>query len=910
MVAMPSIRLVVLSCLFRLFMATDVQHHHHASSGISIAYAQRLSIPPGWSFSTDLSFPSSASFLNSYTGIAPFSLFVPIVRSSEFDAGAKGFSFGFLSLFDTPSAEPSRISLSVCLGLRDASGAAPFLVPIWTLNIAGSLKQEGKEGLVELKVREGGLFSLLDGDKREVWNISVGELGILEMQSNGNFMILAGENRTVWQSFDNPSDSLLPGQKLTVGMEVTSRNGMYKMMMQEGALGLYKESDDYSPLLYWAFFANEALDEYFGDGVGIYSLDAAAPVNLTAFITAPNCNGGAALDRSQAYFLTRNNSFFLQDACSNNSSAIYNSSIDFYRLDDDGMPRDYGLRQLPDSTYSLGSIASSYRPCMTPNVCGSYGICSVSNDFGNALEHQCRCPSETDSRNLTGAFRLIDISNPSQGCERNVALDCGELALQSLEEVDNVAFSSMLPLFELTWRENTMPLEACKAKCSSNCSCSGVFYHRKSSFCLPFGDHTGLSNVSFISISSEEHIAFVKLQRARKSGNKLLPVIVSIAILIPISVFLVALAVYWKRYTLDPDLRKAEEELLGVLPSRPIRFSYEELRRYTADFSKRLGSGGFGSVYEGALPDGRRVAVKKLELLSHGQKEFLAEIATIGSITHMNIVALYGFCLEKQYRLLVYEYLENGSLDRWIFCKEEQDSHMLSWEARFNVALGTARGLAYLHEECPNPILHFDVKPQNILLDENLNAKLADFGLSKLVAREQSSINTQVRGTPGYIAPEWALHSIVSKKCDVYSFGMVLLELISGRKNAEIELMGSEEYYFPKWAITKTKKGEFADLLDKRLRKSISIDEKGIMEEVEAMICVALLCIHEEPEMRPSMTVVCGMLDGSVALPHNILTPSMTQTLPFRITMSGSIEMDSQSSSKICLLRKSGKENL
>ncbi|KAH7421950.1 hypothetical protein KP509_13G083100 [Ceratopteris richardii] len=452
---------------------------------------------------------------------------------------------------------------------------------------------------------------------------------------------------------------------------------------------------------------------------------------------------------------------------------------------------------------------------------------------------------------------------------------------------------SILPIFEYTWREDTMPLEACKAACISNCSCSGFFYERQSSYCLSFGDRTSLSNVTFLSIPSDDHIVFVKVQTSRGPGRNSLPVIVSSAVAVPVilTVFIL-LAIYCMRKLsiLDRGLKLAEEELLGVLPTPPTRYSYRELRRYTHHFRQRLGSGGFGSVYEGMLPDGRRVAVKNLETLSHGQKEFLAEIATIGGTSHLNIVNLYGYCLERKHRLLVYEYMENGSLDRWLFCKDEDQFHKLSWETRFKIGLSTARGLAYLHEECPKPILHFDVKPQNILLDENFDAKLADFGLAKLVAKGQSMVNTVVRGTPGYIAPEWVSHSIVSKKCDVYSFGMVLLELVSGRRNAEIELMGSEEYYFPKFAAKKAREGRFSDLIDKRLMKSAAINEQFSLEQVETVIRVALSCIHVEPEMRPSMTVVCGMLEGSIVLPNDVLDFSVYNAPLFEISPSGSIK--------------------
>ncbi|KAH7421953.1 hypothetical protein KP509_13G083200 [Ceratopteris richardii] len=433
-----------------------------------------------------------------------------------------------------------------------------------------------------------------------------------------------------------------------------------------------------------------------------------------------------------------------------------------------------------------------------------------------------------------------------------------------------------------------MPLEACKSACITNCACSGFFYNSKASYCLPFGDRTGLSNVTFLSIPSNLDVVFVKVQTARAAGHNLLPV----KITVPVILTILMLVIYWKwkHRSLDPDMQLAEEQLMGVLPVIPTRYSYQELRRYTHDFSQKLGSGGFGSVYEGMLPDGRRVAVKNLESSSHGQKEFLAEIAAIGGISHVNIVNLYGFCLEQKHRLLVYEFMENGSLDRWLFCRDgDQHFHTLSWDMRFKIGLSTARGLAYLHEESEKPILHFDVKPQNILLDENFEAKLADFGLAKLVTRGQLLVNTVVRGTPGYIAPEWVSHSIVSKKCDVYSFGMVLLELVSGRRNSEVDLVDREKYYFPNWAAKQAIRGRFADLIDERLMKSTIIDEKISLEQVETMIRVALLCIHREPEMRPSMTAVCGMLEGSIAVPNDVWDFHVNQTPPFEITSSGSI---------------------
>ena len=202
----------------------------------------------------------------------------------------------------------------------------------------------------------------------------------------------------------------------------------------------------------------------------------------------------------------------------------------------------------------------------------------------------------------------------------------------------------------------------------------------------------------------------------------------------------------------------------------------------TINFHQKLGEGGFGSVFKGALADGRRVAVKRLESITQGTKEFLAELEIISSIQHLNLVELIGFCADKLHRVIVYEYMSNGSLDRWIF--QEALNCAISWQVRQMIVNQVAQGLQYLHEQCIHKIAHLDIKPQNILLDENFNAKLSDFGLSKLIDRDQSKVITMMRGTPGYLAPEW-LTSIITEKVDVYSFGVVLAEIVCGRKTLD-----------------------------------------------------------------------------------------------------------------------------
>uniref|UniRef100_A0A2N9ICB0 non-specific serine/threonine protein kinase n=1 Tax=Fagus sylvatica TaxID=28930 RepID=A0A2N9ICB0_FAGSY len=228
------------------------------------------------------------------------------------------------------------------------------------------------------------------------------------------------------------------------------------------------------------------------------------------------------------------------------------------------------------------------------------------------------------------------------------------------------------------------------------------------------------------------------------------------------------------------NVDEAEENYLDHVPGMPTRYSYDDLQAMTENFSKELGAGGFGTVFEGTLFDGTKVAVKRLDGFRQIKKSFLAEVETIGNIHHFNLVRLIGFCAEKSHRLLVYEYMSNGSLDRWVFDKNPET--LLDWQHRKKIILDIARGLTYLHEDCRQKIVHLDIKPQNILLDETFNAKFSDFGLSKLVDRDQSQVVMTMRGTPGYMALEW-LSSVITEKVDVYSFGIMLLEILCGRRN-------------------------------------------------------------------------------------------------------------------------------
>lgn len=296
----------------------------------------------------------------------------------------------------------------------------------------------------------------------------------------------------------------------------------------------------------------------------------------------------------------------------------------------------------------------------------------------------------------------------------------------------------------------------------------------------------------------------------------------------------------------------------GVGNSRSL-FTYEELMEATKGFSKQniLGEGGFGCVYKGVLVDGREVAVKQLKAGGgQGEREFRAEVEIISRVHHRHLVSLVGYCISEQQRLLVYDYVPNDTLHYHL---HSESRPVMGWATRVRVAAGAARGLAYLHEDCHPRIIHRDIKSSNILLDINFEAQVADFGLAKLAADTNTHVSTRVMGTFGYLAPEYATSGKVTEKSDVFSFGVVLLELITGRKPVDTFRPYGDESLV-EWArplLTEAlEKDDFDELVDSRLGKN------HVAAEVFQMIEAAAACIRHSATKRPKMSQVVRALDS------------------------------------------------
>ncbi|KAL2473240.1 putative LRR receptor-like serine/threonine-protein kinase [Forsythia ovata] len=389
-----------------------------------------------------------------------------------------------------------------------------------------------------------------------------------------------------------------------------------------------------------------------------------------------------------------------------------------------------------------------------------------------------------------------------------------------------------------------------------------LFWAGKGTCCVP---RQGIYGPSISAISATpEFVPTVRNSPPSGKKNKT-GLIVGIVVAVGAVSFLSVFAAYYLAQRRKRNKSYEDEEFLGM-DAKPYMFSYVELRAATDDFNpvNKLGEGGFGPVYRGTLEDGRVVAVKQLSVASHqGKSQFVAEIATISAVQHRNLVKLFGCCIEGDKRLLVYEYLENKSLDQETesLCFDGAGNRSLSldWPTRFDICLGVARGLAYLHEESRLRIVHRDVKASNILLDSDLNPKISDFGLAKLYDDKKTHISTRVAGTIGYLAPEYAMRGHLTEKADVFSFGVVVLEIVSGRPNSDSSLE-DDKMYLLEWAWNLHETNQELELVDKTL-SSVNDDE------VKRIIGVALLCSQTSPGLRPSMSRVVSMLSGDIEVP-------------------------------------------
>ena len=697
---------------------------------------------------------------------------------------------------------------------------------IWVANRERPIKNITSSSL---EITQTGRLVVKDSSNSIVWSSTNLETGIgLELLENGNLVLLTGDGMVSWQSFDYPTDTWLPGMNLTTTRGLTSWRslkdpspGLYSLRLRPDYGGLeliFHGSKPYWSTGNWTGEAFANVPEMRVPYIYRFHFDDPFTPTASFGFTEKELDSGFPLTRFQMHYSgqLRQNTW---------SQQTENWNMFWFQ---------------PDDT------------CRVFGSCGKFGLCH------SFAEKPCKC--------LSG-FEPVDELNwesgdYSDGCHRlNDVVSCEEsgdgfeqVGIRSLEETKVQSFN--------------YNFELCQKACLENCTCVGVDYNKSNNLCKHlFGYLLNLRNSS--SDSSDNNGLEVVYVRVGKGGilkkeekKHLKPVVLTASIVGSIAVLgfvIVAVLFFMKR-----KRSKAVEED-GVFPVLTLKvFSYKELHQITRGFSEKIGHGGFGAVFQGKLSDSTTlVAVKRLERPGSGEKEFRAEVCTIGNIQHVNLVRLRGFCSEESHRLLVYDYMPNGSLS--VYLRKEGPN--LSWDLRFRVAIGTARGIAYLHEECRDCIIHCDIKPENILLDSDYTPKVSDFGLAKLLGRDFSRVLATMRGTWGYVAPEWISGVAITIKADVYSYGMTLLELIGGRRNVEAPPSAggregggatTEKWFFPPWAARLIIEGNVAAVVDHRLGGMYDV------EEARRVALVAVWCIQDDEATRPTMGTVVKMLEGVV----------------------------------------------
>ncbi|KDP30661.1 hypothetical protein JCGZ_16686 [Jatropha curcas] len=673
-----------------------------------------------------------------------------------------------------------------------------------------------------------GTLQLVNGSGTVVWDSNTSHLGVTSasLEDSGDLVLRNGSGVSVWSSFQNPTNTIVPGQNLTVNHVLKS--GIYSFnVLNSGNLTL-KWNDS---VIYWNQGLNSSIDSNLTSPVlGLQQIGILSIFDVTL---------------TSAYIVAYSNDY-----------AEGSDILRFLKLDSDGNLRIYSS--------ALGSGIVTMRwaaltdQCQVFGYCGNMGICSY-NDSSSSPTPICGCPSEN--------FEFVDVNDSRKGCKRKVEIEnCPGTA--TMLEMDHAKFLTYQP--ELSSQVFFVGISACRLNCLVSSSCvastslsdgTGLCYLKTPDFVSGY-QNPSLPSTSYVKVCGPVQLnPSVDLQVAGK-GKSRIGVWLVILVIVVTLLGLIAIegGLWWWCCRNSPKFGSlsAHYALLEYASGAPVQFSYKDLHRTTKGFKEKLGAGGFGAVYKGILANRTVVAIKRLEGIEQGEKQFRMEVATISSTHHLNLVRLIGFCSEGRHRLLVYEFMKNGSLDNFLFSMNEDSGKFLNWEHRFNIALGTARGITYLHEECRDCIVHCDIKPENILLDENYNAKVSDFGLAKLINPKDHRYRTlkSVRGTRGYLAPEWIANLPITSRSDIYSYGMVLLEIVSGRRNFEVSEETNRKK-FSVWAYEEFEKGNVNAIIDRRLA-----DQDMDMEQAKRAILVSFWCIQEQPSQRPMMGKVVQMLEG------------------------------------------------
>uniref|UniRef100_A0A0D3ESB0 Receptor-like serine/threonine-protein kinase n=1 Tax=Oryza barthii TaxID=65489 RepID=A0A0D3ESB0_9ORYZ len=720
---------------------------------------------------------------------------------------------------------------------------------VWTANPDAPVNGRGST----ISFRHDGELALADTNGTTVWASRTGGGGrglTVSLRDTGNLVIEdPSTGRAVWQSFDRPTDTLLPSQRFTKDTKLVA-----------GYFSLYYDNDNVLRMLY--------------DGPEIASIYWPLPgVSIFDFgRTNYNSSRIAILDDAGVF----RSSDRLQAQASDMGVGVKRRLT----IEQDGNLRIYSLNA------STGGWAVTWaalsQPCQAHGLCGKNGLCVYLPSL------RCSCPP---------GYEMIDRRDWRKGCQPMFSVgNCSQPAAPERFKSVVVPQTDFYG-YDLMFNGSSITFELCRNQCLSDCQCVAFSYRFDGvGRCFTKGRlFNGYTSANFpgniylkVPIDFDESSPLVSARSAAgltcnpnvsivtvpaavygmapRNSGKWTYLFVFAGVLGVLDLLFIATG-WWFLSSKQSIPSSLEAGYRRVMTSQFRRFTYRELKDATANFKEELGRGGSGVVYRGVLDGGKVVAVKRLavDVTMQGDEEFWAEMTVLGRINHMNLVRIWGFCSERKHKLLVYEYVENQSLDRHLFDTAEGggggggiSTTTLAWKDRYKIALGTARGLAYLHHECLEWVIHCDMKPENILLTRDFDAKIADFGLAKLSKRDGGAGMelTHMRGTSGYMAPEWALNVPINAKVDVYSFGIVLLEIVVGSRVADQRTEAGERLQLPQIAQALRHvldSGDVRSLVDARLQGQFN--PRQAME----MVRISLACM-EDRNSRPTMDDIAKAL--------------------------------------------------
>ncbi|KAK1415622.1 hypothetical protein QVD17_31405 [Tagetes erecta] len=709
-----------------------------------------------------------------------------------------------------------------------------------------------------VKLDNQGNLILVNGSGSEIWSSNssayVTDINLVaRLLDTGNLVIRNGNEANdevfIWQSFDYPGDTSLPEMKLGKNF-ITGR---------ETYLTSWRSAEDPSPGEYTlrvSAVKGQYLQVYLRSGSVIETR--IGPYNGVSFSGGANYVSDAK-PVSVSYATVNQKEMYIAYISESNTTTLRTTITPGGKLE---------ISQLKFPNPEWISIATSpVDYCDNYGVCGPYGSCTT------ATSPNCGCLKgfELKTSNETSPV------NEESVCTRSIALDCGsgegflKFSSMKLPDTKNAVFSSNMSLID------------CEVACKNNCSCTAYanpnITHGGVGCLLWFGDLIDVRVFSqngqdlYVRLAASE-LSDLYSSSGRKKKRLIMEVTLSIAAALTLLGILLAFNIRrkWKKRSYtdregrpEKTLAKDYKSSSSQIGSAEVQlFSLSEISRATNGFSvdNKLGEGGFGQVYKGVLEEGQVIAVKRLSKSSgQGLVEFENEVICIARLQHRNLVKLLGYCIQGDEKMLIYEYMPNKSLDSFLY--DESRKSLLDWSQRFHIIHGIARGLLYLHHDSRLKVIHRDLKAGNILLDHHMHPKISDFGLARMFKEDENEAKTKrVVGTLGYISPEYAIHGLYSVKSDIFSFGVLVLEIVSGKKNRgfvhedhDDNLLGHA------WRLYRD--GRSLDLVDECLRASYSA------LEVVRSVHVGLLCVQHRVEDRPNTQTVLAMLagEGSLLIP-------------------------------------------